>query len=76
MLILSRKEGESILLGNNIKITIAGISKGGVKVGIDAPKNMMILRSELAEEVANENKQAINLADEIELIELSQKIKK
>ncbi|QCD52286.1 MULTISPECIES: carbon storage regulator CsrA [unclassified Campylobacter] len=76
MLILSRKEGESILLGNNIKITIAGISKSGVKVGIDAPKNMMILRSELAEEVANENKQAINLADEIELIELSQKIKK
>lgn len=76
MLILSRKEGESILLGNNIKITIAGISKSGVKVGIDAPKNMMILRSELAEEVANKNKQAINLADEIELIELSQKIKK
>ncbi|WP_169973665.1 MULTISPECIES: carbon storage regulator CsrA [unclassified Campylobacter] len=76
MLILSRKEGESILLGNNIKITIAGISKSGVKVGIDAPKNMMILRSELADEVANENKQAINLASEIELSELSQKIKK
>ena len=60
MLILARKEDESIMLGNDIKITVVVISKGGVKIGIDAPKNMMILRSELVEDVAAENKQALN----------------
>ena len=66
MLILARKEDESIMLGNDIKITVVGISKGGVKIGIDAPKNMMILRSELVEDVAAENKQALNGAGEAE----------
>lgn len=76
MLILSRKENESILLGGDVKITVVSISKSGVKIGIEAPKNMMILRSELAEDVAKENKQAINLTDEAELTKLSEKIKK
>ncbi|MDO5045094.1 carbon storage regulator CsrA [Campylobacter sp.] len=76
MLILSRKEDESILLGKDIKITVVGISKSGVKLGIEAPKNMMILRSELAEEVANKNKEAIKQSDEAVLAELSQKIQK
>ncbi|MGB2553253.1 carbon storage regulator CsrA [Campylobacter sp. RM15925] len=76
MLILSRKEDESILLGKDIKITVVGISKSGVKLGIEAPKNMIILRSELAQEVANKNKEAINLADDASLSELSKKIQK
>lgn len=76
MLILSRKEDESILLGKDIKITVVGISKSGVKLGIEAPKNMMILRSELAEEVASKNKEAIKPSDEAILAELSQKIQK
>ena len=61
MLILARKEDESIML---------------VKIGIDAPKNMMILRSELVEDVAAENKQALNGAGEASLKELSDKIVK
>lgn len=76
MLILSRKENESILLGSDIKITVVGISKGVIKLGIDAPKNTMILRAELAEEVASKNKEAINLASEANLAQLSEKIKK
>ena len=76
MLILARKEDESIMLGNDIKITVVGISKGGVKIGIDAPKNMMTLRSELVEDVAAENKQALNGAGEASLKELSDKIVK
>ena len=76
MLILARKEDESIMLGNDIKITVVGISKGVVKIGIDAPKNMMILRSELVEDVAAENKQALNGAGEASLKELRDKIVK
>ena len=76
MLILSRKEDESITLGNDIKITIVGISKSGVKIGIDAPKNMMILRSELIENVAAENKHAGEAVNIYDLKQLSQKITK
>ena len=76
MLILSRKEDESILLGNDIKITVVGTSRSGVKIGIDAPRNMMIVRSELVADVKTENKHADKITDESNLKELSQKITK
>lgn len=48
MLVLSRKAGESLIIGNNIKITIVRIERGGkVRIGIDAPKEIRILRKEL-----------------------------
>ncbi|WP_169776967.1 carbon storage regulator CsrA [Campylobacter mucosalis] len=76
MLILSRKENEEILLGNDIKVVVVGISKGVVKIGIEAPKNMMVLRSELANEIKAKNTEAnVSVADE-SLAELSQKFKK
>ena len=58
MLVLSRKLDEAIWLGDNIKIKIMGIEKGVVKLGIDAPSDVTILREELKEEVANINIQA------------------
>ncbi|AQW80957.1 carbon storage regulator CsrA [Campylobacter pinnipediorum] len=58
MLILSRKENEEILLGNDIKLVVVSINKGAVKLGIEAPKNTMILRSELANQIKDSNKQA------------------
>lgn len=76
MLILSRKENEEILLGNDIKIIVVGINKGVVKLGIEAPKNTMILRSELAKEIKNENTKANAQISDESLAELSQKIQK
>ncbi len=38
MLILTRRLGESFLIGNNIKITVEKISKGQIKIGIQAPR--------------------------------------
>ena len=55
MLILARKENEEILLGNDIKVVVVSISKSTVKLGIEAPRNTMILRSELANDIKNEN---------------------
>lgn len=47
MLVLSRKGGESILIGNDIKITFVRTGRGSVRVGIDAPRDMEIVREEL-----------------------------
>ena len=49
MLVLSRKESETICLGDNIKITIVRVAKDRVRVGIDAPDNVHVLRGELAD---------------------------
>lgn len=47
MLVLSRKVGQRILLGNQVAITVVKISNGGVRIGIDAPAELPIVREEL-----------------------------
>ncbi len=47
MLVLSRKEDETIYIGNSIKITVLSI-RGSVRIGIDAPADVKILRGELS----------------------------
>ena len=47
MLVLSRKLDESILLTGGIKITITGIHRGKVKVGIEAPPEILVYREEI-----------------------------
>lgn len=58
MLVITRKEGQSILIGDNIEISISKIEDGSVKIAIDAPREMTILRKELYKEVEKENLQA------------------
>ncbi|MGI6485473.1 MAG: carbon storage regulator CsrA [Tepidanaerobacteraceae bacterium] len=59
MLILSRKKGEAISVGRDIDIKILEVSNDRVVLGIDAPVSVKILRTELYEEIINENRQAI-----------------
>ncbi|EQB88544.1 carbon storage regulator [Clostridium punense] len=59
MLVVSRKKGESILIGNDIEITVVKAENGTVRLAIDAPKTISILRKELKEEITLENKNAI-----------------
>lgn len=61
MLILSRKQDQSILIGDNIKITIVEFKNNTVKIGIDAPRDLTILREELYTEIATENKKAMEI---------------
>jgi len=48
MLVLSRKPGEKILIGDKISITVVRIAPGIVRIGIEAPGDLLILREELA----------------------------
>ncbi|OFI06507.1 hypothetical protein CLOACE_10070 [Clostridium acetireducens DSM 10703] len=59
MLVITRKKGESLLIGEDIEITIVKVEEGAVKLSISAPKSITILRKELYEEVKNENKKAL-----------------
>ena len=47
MLVVTRKTGESILVSDNVEISVLEISKDKVKIGINAPKEVKIVRSEL-----------------------------
>ncbi|MBZ9624584.1 carbon storage regulator CsrA [Clostridium sp. FP2] len=59
MLVIGRKKGESLLIGDDVEITIIKIENGSVKISINAPREISILRSELYKEVTDENQRAI-----------------
>lgn len=58
MLILTRKPGESLYIGDNVKITIVEIKGHQIRVGIDAPPELRIYREEIYLQILEENKQA------------------
>jgi carbon storage regulator len=51
VLVLSRKVGERILIGDKITITVVKIGHGGVRVGVEAPPELAVVREELAQEL-------------------------
>ena len=68
MLILTRKVNESIVIGEDIKITIMEISEGTVRIGFQAPRNVEIFREEVYKAIQEENKlAAANVGDLDEL---------
>ncbi len=58
MLVLTRKTGEGIIIGDDIKITVVELKGGGVRIGIDAPREMKIHRQEVFDRIKQENKEA------------------
>jgi carbon storage regulator len=66
MLILSRKKDESIIINGNIEIKIIEIEDGKVKIGIEAPKDIDILRKELYKKIEEENLAAVNNISKLE----------
>ncbi|MEW8992940.1 carbon storage regulator CsrA [Clostridium sp.] len=71
MLVVTRKPGEGIKIGDDVEITIVKIDDNSVKISINAPKEVKILRSELYKEVGEENINASKIN-----MELLPKIKK
>ena len=64
MLALTRKKGESLVINNNIEITVLEIRGDQIKIGISAPKEVPIYRKEVYVKIQKENEEAMkNLAD-------------
>ena len=59
MLIITRKVGEKVLIGKTIEVSIADIDGKQVKLAINAPKEIEILRAEIVKKIAQENKKAV-----------------
>jgi carbon storage regulator len=62
MLVLTRRSEESIVIGGNIVVTILGVEGEKVKLGIDAPREISVLRRELIEAIYQQDRRAENLA--------------
>ncbi len=58
MLVLGRKVGERILIGDDVVVTVVSVSKDGVRVGIEAPRDVRIHRAEIVDQVAEDNRAA------------------
>ena len=69
MLVLTRKTGEGIIIGDDIRITVVELKGGGVRIGIDAPREMKVHRQEVYDRIKQENKEAVqwDIADLNEL---------
>lgn len=68
MLILTRKLGESIIIGEKVQLSVVEINKNNIKIGINAPKDITIYREEVFKKIKEENKRSstsgiIELAD-------------
>ena len=58
MLILSRKPGDAILIDGGIRIVVLASDNGGVRLGIEAPTSVGIVREEIVNRIADENRRA------------------
>jgi carbon storage regulator len=63
MLVLTRREGEAIKLGDDIEIEVLEVRPGIVRLGIKAPRSVRVLRGELVAEVASANTEAAAVTD-------------
>ncbi|OOP56984.1 MAG: carbon storage regulator [Candidatus Brocadia carolinensis] len=75
MLVLTRKLGESITIGDEIKVTIIDCQGKQIKLGIVAPKHVKVHREEIFEKIQEENKKAAKVSKEA-LMEAAQKLKR
>ncbi len=63
MLILARRIGESIVIGDNITVTVVQLRSGRVRLGIEAPSDVSVHRQEVFERLEEEQREARQFAD-------------
>ncbi|MCK5725415.1 MAG: carbon storage regulator CsrA [Thiotrichaceae bacterium] len=57
MLILTRRAGETLIIGDSISLTVLGVKGNQVRIGVDAPKEISVHREEIYNKILNENEQ-------------------
>jgi carbon storage regulator len=63
MLILSRRPGESLTIGDDVTVTVVGVSGNQIRLGITAPREVRVLREEIYKAMRAENQAAANALD-------------
>ena len=64
MLLLNRKKGERLIIGDNIEIIVLDVQGESVKLGISAPRSVSVYRKEIYDEIVRSNRQAVeNMAE-------------
>ena len=76
MLVLARKEKESIIIDGGIEIIVQEIGKDSVKIAIVAPKEVKVLRKELVDTIESENQNALKQLDQKEIKTFFNRLKK
>ena len=59
MLILTRRVGETVMIGNNVAVTVLGVKGNQVRVGVNAPKEIAVHREEIYERIKREAQEKI-----------------
>ncbi|GAB4361473.1 MAG: hypothetical protein Kow00128_00290 [Deltaproteobacteria bacterium] len=67
MLVLTRKSGEKVLIGDHVVVTVVEVDRGQVKLGISAPEDTLIHREEIYQKIMEENRRAAEVARDIDL---------
>ena len=58
MLIVTRKPGERVIIGDDVTVVVLAVTSGGVRLGIDAPREVAVHRAEVWEQIAADNREA------------------
>lgn len=74
MLALARKVNESIVIGNDIEVTVLEIKGDQIKLGISAPKSIPVYRKEIYLQIQQENKEAVQ--EELDVASLKEVFRK
>lgn len=74
MLVLTRKLGESIVIGNHVRVTVLDMQGKQIRLGIDAPSEVSVHRGEVYERIEQENRRAAETAH-VDLSKLTQVVK-
>jgi len=68
MLVLTRRKGESIQIGNDIRVKVISVEGDQIKIGIDAPRSVDIYRQEVYDAIQEQNNEALNT--EVDLLSI------